>query len=401
MQKNGEKNENQKTTTIGPLENEGVTIEEGLPTEVPDEKTNVGVLNTDVALSPDKEEPIIKRKRTIEKRKTNLPRKKRPKGIYMDDGKWFDDSSLHSGDDLERSNEDNEEDKNAEDDGKTSELGKFLHFYRPDSDDLKIEVKIKPEESEQASISGQLDEEKTEDENFDATVEEIRALYHEKLGDMNVKKSKKEEKLRKGEGEPCLYRCEHCPKVYPSQGGLSYHRFIYHSAKYTPPVCDICGKTFRIQKYLESHKNTVHFKLKEHLCDLCGKDFSSKYGLKLHKIWHMGTKNFPCDVCGMRFSTIGKVNTHKQVHGGPKNYICEVCSRAFRWKKSLFTHMRTHSGERPYKCEHCDRTFSALWNMQQHVRIHTGERPYKCDVCGKAFALNASMKEHRNRHHKT
>lgn len=220
------------------------------------------------------------------------------------------------------------------------------------------------------------------------------SIEPEKSGNRKLKKGKK-----KNPDGP--FQCEHCPKVYPSQGGLSYHRFIYHSAQYTPPVCDMCGKTFRIQKYLESHKNTVHFKHKDHLCDLCGKGFASKYSLKLHKIWHKGEKNFFCDICGMRFSTIGKVNTHKQVHGGPKNYICEICSRAFRWKKSLFTHMRTHSGERPYKCEHCERTFSALWNMQQHVRIHTGERPYKCEVCGKAFALNASLKEHRNRHHKT
>ena len=342
LQKNGEKkDENQKATSNRPSENEGDIVDPGLTTEGTCEISNDFIVNKETT---NQIPPHAKRKRPLEKIKVNIPKKKRD---YVDVEEWLDATSIQSAEELEGIKEEFSVEKEPEATGEcadspknTSELGKFLHFYRPD-DDVKMEMKIETRETDEQSVAlpcgGKL-----ADGNSEESPEEI---HQESLG--KAKKSKKEEKLKKSDGEPCLYRCDHCPKVYPSQGGLSYHRFIYHSAKYTPPVCDICGKTFRIQKYLESHKNTVHFKLKEHLCDLCGKDFSSKYGLKLHKIWHMGTKNFPCDICGMRFSTIGKVNTHKQVHGGPKNYICEVCSRAFRWKKSLFTHMRTHSGERP------------------------------------------------------
>lgn len=200
-------------------------------------------------------------------------------------------------------------------------------------------------------------------------------------------------------GEPALYQCDLCPKVYPSLGGIKYHLHVCHSESYAPVVCDLCGKVFRLQKYLNAHKYAVHLKMKDHLCDLCGKGLSSKFGLKLHKMVHAGEKNFPCEVCGKRFNSVGKVNVHRKVHGGPKTYVCEVCSRAFRWKKSLLNHMRTHSGERPFRCEHCGRSFSALWNMQQHVRIHTGVRPYSCETCGKAFILNASLKEHIVKHH--
>ena len=48
--------------------------------------------------------------------------------------------------------------------------------------------------------------------------------------------------------------------------------------------CDLCGKTFTVQRSLNRHHDAVHLKLKPYKCESCGKQFSELKNQKRHSL---------------------------------------------------------------------------------------------------------------------
>ncbi|XP_036953016.1 gastrula zinc finger protein XlCGF42.1-like [Acanthopagrus latus] len=107
-------------------------------------------------------------------------------------------------------------------------------------------------------------------------------------------------------------------------------------------VCTICGKSFKIRKYLQIHRK-IHTGVKPHSCKYCGREF----------------------VCG------SSLKRHLRVHTGEKPYECRLCGKRFRVSTTLRVHYRIHTGEKPFKCETCEREFTTSSNLKQHMALHS------------------------------
>jgi KRAB domain-containing zinc finger protein len=139
-------------------------------------------------------------------------------------------------------------------------------------------------------------------------------------------------------------------------------------------TCEICGKFFRLLKYLKQHLLT-HKKDKisrPYKCEICGKDFRRLSNLQAHLAAHdkMKAKVFECDTCGKTISSRKSMILHQSVHLGIKQHVCEVCGANFVHRNTLVIHFRTHTGEKPYKCDICDKSFSQISALRIHSKGH-------------------------------
>lgn len=84
--------------------------------------------------------------------------------------------------------------------------------------------------------------------------------------------------------------CDHvsCDKKFKTYAQLNRHKKIHE--EYQKLVCDVCGKPFMRQLYLEVHKKRVHPQIdsgiKELECFICKKRLKSLPTLKIHVYWH-------------------------------------------------------------------------------------------------------------------
>lgn len=118
-------------------------------------------------------------------------------------------------------------------------------------------------------------------------------------------------------------------------------------------------------------------------------------------------KPFRCKFpeCGKRFRKEANLASHKQKHMGkyPLHH-CEFpgCEKSFAQKSSLTSHKQVHAAEKPYRCRFpkCEKSFGKKYSLTNHSRIHTGETPFRCDApqCGKAFSQRKSLTAHKKIH---
>jgi len=143
--------------------------------------------------------------------------------------------------------------------------------------------------------------------------------------------------------------CPYCGKLFKSRSGLSRHKISHESVH---QGCDICGRVFRHPKFLESHRQKVHFPEQcQFVCDVCGKRYSLKGELQKHMRRHTTTNRFVCLECDKEFATQGCLNIHNrarhsQVAQGPKKvtkYMCSICNALFSFRSQLVRHMASHS----------------------------------------------------------
>ena len=169
--------------------------------------------------------------------------------------------------------------------------------------------------------------------------------------------------------------CPHCQM--PVVGKKSFERHLRNFHNTTLPreredvMCQICGKTLKHSKILQTHMKEVHGD-KSFTCNLCGLNLSCQRNLSQHMITHT-TPSIPCDQCGKLFKRKDAVKSHiKKFHMQVREKKCNQCDKSFADDRHLREHvMAIHDKLKPFGCEICDFKCARIDNLNTHrKKIH-------------------------------
>ena len=169
--------------------------------------------------------------------------------------------------------------------------------------------------------------------------------------------------------------------------------FDEHSCVLLP--CEICGKEFANQSYLEHHIKYSHAQKRDYLaCDTCGK-LVLKQSMKSHVQLHITSQMIPCPVCGIKLRSQTVLKKHLKIHDKEKT-LCQICNKEVKNLKMHVFNWHTSDKDKKYKCDDCGKGFAYESTLRSHkMSVHIKSRPYKCRY-GCAFAYNDNS--NRNAH---
>ncbi|CAH0403588.1 unnamed protein product [Chilo suppressalis] len=170
--------------------------------------------------------------------------------------------------------------------------------------------------------------------------------------------------------ENSKYKCEKCGKGFQVKTWYEQHQNIHKGLK--PFVCDICGVSFHMNRYLTAHRSSVHpqsSSLKRYVCVHC---------------------SLPCD-------SRKALTSHLKEHGIISSILCDLCGKVLSNREQLKLHKKMHFGEKPFSCSICNKPFTKKFNLQLHERTHTGEKTHTCTQCGKFYSQRSTLRRHKCR----
>ncbi|GMR36632.1 hypothetical protein PMAYCL1PPCAC_06827 [Pristionchus mayeri] len=137
-------------------------------------------------------------------------------------------------------------------------------------------------------------------------------------------------------------------------------------------------------------------------CDQCPKVYPTSSALKEHiTIVHLKERPFECEECGIRFGRKGGLRRHLQMVHENQLFMCqfEGCTHpGYKCTKALAAHIRSvHTKDRPFKCMLCDRTFVRKNDLKTHEMTHQATATLICPSCNKAFKRIAGLRAHKKR----
>lgn len=162
------------------------------------------------------------------------------------------------------------------------------------------------------------------------------------------------------------FPCTLCKKVLNSKPQHKAHMKIHR--EHSSHVCDICGRTFIREVYLQTHKTKVHpvldTKIKELQCYICKRVYISLPSLRGHLKWHSKDKNSHlCALCGACFRAASILERHlmRADHNGDHNkkFECTICKTRFYDRTQYVNHSTVHTKARPHACKYpgCDKVY--------------------------------------------
>ena len=188
--------------------------------------------------------------------------------------------------------------------------------------------------------------------------------------------------------------CDYCQLGFKSQADYEAH--VAKVGCNVKQKCEECGKVYATRNKLQQHISYKHRRQVQ--CDMCDQMVQARQ-LKLHKLFHLGVKEFKCDVCTKRFVTAGLLNSHRKMHMEQRRFKCTICQVQFDTQSQVRSHTRIHTGEKPFTCEECGEGFRQVSDLKRHQLRHTGEKPYSCATCGKSYSERSKCLKHILKHH--
>ena len=162
---------------------------------------------------------------------------------------------------------------------------------------------------------------------------------------------------------------------------LTRHDFVDEGIRVYACLIDGCDYKSVQPQNLEAHVNVNHFGHKKRfLCQLCGKGFHTQGYLDGHvEGVHHNNRKFQCAECPFKTFTLGNLRSHrKAVHMEPleerKKHPCETCGVKFISRPHMERHVRlAHHNIKQFRCKICNVFFSADTNLKEHIGIkHMG-----------------------------
>ncbi|XP_003427125.1 zinc finger protein Xfin [Nasonia vitripennis] len=282
-------------------------------------------------------------------------------------------------------------------------------------------------------------------------------------------------------GKP-LMQCPKCPKTFTYQGNLILHcQNVHKESPYERPQ----SSAMRQSAPPAPRRALPIVTARGYACDICGKSFREEQSLKTHRGWHLRSnyrlkvdqnaslnekamsspgytmtsaipkpakarKSFPnnpsqkqlsalaslqCQVCDDRFADVEMLRKHLwDVHcarNKPEKTFttdlqCELCTNKFPDEEELENHMKWHAqnpilggpinnrvpvSEVPKKtfcCDVCGKYYSNRKLFLRHKKLHKvlpastmmnlhslQTRRHYCHACQKSFATEASLRRHK------
>lgn len=171
---------------------------------------------------------------------------------------------------------------------------------------------------------------------------------------------------------------------------------VHYNSKVT---CHICNKVIN-RSYYKEHVTMHDPDHKRYVCDICGKSFRLQCAYRNHSLRHSTGFAFKCQFCPYRAQYVELLKTHMRTHSGDYRYMCTECPARFLVKSNLNSHMLKHK-EPQFKCDACKRAFHTKLMLQRHYECdHLGIKNHVCNICGKAFGYRNAMMKHQRRVHK-
>eukprot|EP01083_Nonionella_stella_P246573 855869_1 len=200
------------------------------------------------------------------------------------------------------------------------------------------------------------------------------------------------------------YKCPHtqCDKAFNVKQELQRHVANNHTK---PFKCDECDKRFGSAKYLQSHRISIHTK-NEHKpfrCKYCDYGAASEYIIKKHELSHSAVTPYKCVRCNKSFRTDRYLQTHLErvhVEDKYKPLQCDICAKRFLGKINLKNHYKCHDANCFHQCDQCEYSTPDSKRLKKHKQIHSGEKPFECNVCHKRFRLWTYVLTHKQNVHK-
>ena len=138
--------------------------------------------------------------------------------------------------------------------------------------------------------------------------------------------------------------CEMCGEKCSTNSNLHRHMLEQHTFSQeetldkSPFVCAYCSKTFRYQRNLNTHIDSMHKEANKHHCEKCEQKFATQFTLKRHlaeqhNITELGDSIYP-------------YHHHQLTHTQAEKITCDQCGKQFSVKTSLVRHQKIHNGER-------------------------------------------------------
>ncbi|GMT14792.1 hypothetical protein PFISCL1PPCAC_6089, partial [Pristionchus fissidentatus] len=170
--------------------------------------------------------------------------------------------------------------------------------------------------------------------------------------------------------------------------------------------CLKCDQVFKTLDQARKHDVAKHgvktTGLRVFKCEQCPKVYPTSSALKEHvSIHHLNERPFECEECGIRFGRKGGLRRHMTMVHENQLFKCpyDGCTHpGYKCTKALTAHIRSvHTKDRPFRCLLCDRTFVRKNDLKTHELTHQSTASLMCPGCNKGFKRVAGLRAHKKR----
>ena len=166
---------------------------------------------------------------------------------------------------------------------------------------------------------------------------------------------------------PDILKCDQCDKEF-SQNTV-FQRHIKSHTMEKSFTCPHCAKQFYFEVEMRYHVNNFHNH--KYICDQCDYKTYSGYRLNIHNIMkHTDKEEHICNDCGKSFKLIKYLERHKETHSEERKYKCDICGKGFKHQKHVIVHRRIHLKDYKAQCAVCGRNFVQKSNLKLHMKKH-------------------------------